>query len=56
MGTRYRKSIKVAPGVKVNVGKKSVGISVGNEFSGILFIQFFCTDFSPFRFTKRLNN
>ena len=35
MGTRYRKSIKVAPGVKVNVGKKSVGISVGNEFSGI---------------------
>ncbi len=35
MGTRYRKSIKVAPGVKVNVGKKSVGISVGNEYSGI---------------------
>ena len=35
MGTRYRKSIKVAPGVRVNVGKKSVGISAGNEYSGI---------------------
>lgn len=31
MGFRYRKSIKVAPGVKVNVGKKSVGVSVGGK-------------------------
>lgn len=35
MGTRFRKSIKIAPGVKVNVGKKSTGISVGNKYGGI---------------------
>ena len=29
MGLRFRKSFKVAPGVRVNVGKKSVGISAG---------------------------
>lgn len=31
MGIRFRKSIKVAPGVRVNVGKKSVGVSVGTK-------------------------
>lgn len=29
MGLRFRKSFKIAPGVRVNVGKKSVGISAG---------------------------
>ena len=31
MGLRFRKSFKVAPGVKINVGKKSVGLSVGGK-------------------------
>ena len=31
MGFRVRKSFKVAPGVRVNVGKKSAGISVGTK-------------------------
>lgn len=31
MGLRFRKSIKVAPGVKLNLGKKSAGISVGTK-------------------------
>ena len=34
MGMRFRKSIKIAPGVRVNVGKKSVGVSVGNKYGG----------------------
>lgn len=29
MGLRFRKSIKIAPGVKVNLNKKSAGISIG---------------------------
>lgn len=29
MGIRFRRSIKVAPGVKLNLGKKSVGMTVG---------------------------
>ena len=29
MELRYRKSVKLAPGVKLNIGKKSTGISVG---------------------------
>lgn len=29
MGFRFRKSIKIAPGVRLNIGKKSVGISAG---------------------------
>lgn len=33
MGIRFRKSFKVAPGVRVNVGKKSAGISVGNKYA-----------------------
>lgn len=35
MGTRFRKSFKVAPGVRVNLGKKSAGISVGNKYGGV---------------------
>ena len=35
MGFRFRKSIKVAPGVKLNVGKKSVGVSVGGKYGGV---------------------
>ena len=31
MGLRFRKSFKVAPGVRVNVSKKSVGVSVGGK-------------------------
>lgn len=31
MGIRFRKSIKIAPGVKVNIGKKSVGMSIGTK-------------------------
>ena len=29
MGYRFRKSVKIAPGVRLNIGKKSVGISAG---------------------------
>ena len=35
MGFRFRKSIKIAPGVKVNFGKKSVGMSIGNKYAGV---------------------
>lgn len=35
MGFRFRKSIKVAPGVKLNVGKKSIGVSVGGKYGGV---------------------
>lgn len=35
MGFRFRKSVKIAPGVKVNFGKKSVGMSVGNKYAGV---------------------
>lgn len=31
MGLRFRKSIKVAPGVRVNLGKKSASVSVGGK-------------------------
>lgn len=31
MGIRFRKSVKVAPGVRVNVGKKSASVSVGGK-------------------------
>lgn len=31
MGLRFRKSFKVAPGVRINVGKKSTGISFGGK-------------------------
>lgn len=29
MGLRFRKSVKIAPGVRLNIGKKSVGVSAG---------------------------
>lgn len=35
MGIRFRKSIKIAPGVKLNLGKKSAGISIGGKHGGI---------------------
>lgn len=35
MGLRMRKSKKLAPGVKLNMGKSSVGLSVGNKFGGV---------------------
>ena len=35
MGVRFRKSIKIAPGVKLNVGKKSTGISIGGKYGGV---------------------
>ncbi len=31
MGLRFRKSVKIAPGVRVNMGKKSASISVGTK-------------------------
>lgn len=37
MGLRFRKSIKVAPGVKINLGKKSAGISLGGKYGGVSF-------------------
>lgn len=35
MGTRFRKRIKVAPGVDINVGKGSVGVRVGTKGAGV---------------------
>ena len=26
---RFRKSVKIAPGVRMNIGKKSIGVSAG---------------------------
>lgn len=37
MGFRFRKSIKIAPGVRLNIGKKSAGISVGGKAGGLSF-------------------
>lgn len=37
MGLRFRKSIKLAPGVKLNLGKKSAGISFGGKYGGVSF-------------------
>lgn len=34
MGLRFRKSFKIAPGVKFNLGKKSAGISIGGKHGG----------------------
>lgn len=31
MGLRFRKSFKIAPGVRINVGKKSAGLSIGGK-------------------------
>lgn len=35
MGFRFHKSIQIAPGVKLNFGKKSAGISIGNKYGGV---------------------
>lgn len=35
MSLRFRKSISIAPGVRINLNKKSVGVSVGNKLGGI---------------------
>ena len=35
MGLRFRKSIKIAPGIKLNLGLKSVGVSIGGKHAGI---------------------
>lgn len=37
MGFRFRKSIKIAPGVKLNFGKKSAGMSIGGKYGGVSF-------------------
>lgn len=37
MGLNFRKSIKIADGVKLNVGKKSAGVSVGGKYAGASF-------------------
>lgn len=37
MGLRFRKSIKIGKGYKLNLGKKSVGASIGNRGGGISF-------------------
>lgn len=29
MGFRFRKSVKIAPGVRINFGKKSASVSIG---------------------------
>ncbi|OWV31492.1 DUF4236 domain-containing protein [Halomonas campaniensis] len=34
MGLKFRKSVKVAPGVRVNFGKKSSSVSIGNKYGG----------------------
>ena len=31
MGFRFRKSFKIAPGVKFNINKKSVGLTLGKR-------------------------
>lgn len=35
MGTKFRKSVKIAPGVKLNISKKSVGVSIGGKHGGV---------------------
>ena len=35
MAFRFRKSVKILPGVKVNLGKKSASVSIGNKFGGV---------------------
>lgn len=37
MGLNFRKSIKIAPGVRLNFGRKSTGISFGGKYSGVSF-------------------
>lgn len=35
MGLRIRKSIKIAPGVRLNFGKKGISTSIGKRGAGI---------------------
>lgn len=35
MGLRFRKSVTLLPGVKLNIGSKSVGVSLGGKFAGV---------------------
>lgn len=35
MGLRFRKSIQILPGVKLNIGKSSIGVSLGGKFGGV---------------------
>lgn len=37
MAFRFRKSLRILPGVRLNFGKKSVGVSVGNKWGGVTF-------------------
>lgn len=37
MGLKYRKSFKIAPGVKVNLSRKSAGVSIGGKYGGMSF-------------------
>lgn len=37
MGFRFRKSFTIIPGVKINFGKKSTGISIGGKCGGVSF-------------------
>ncbi|WP_368234761.1 DUF4236 domain-containing protein [Anaerotruncus rubiinfantis] len=37
MGLRFRKSFKIAPGVRVNLGKKSLGMSLGKRGAHVSF-------------------
>lgn len=34
MPLRFRRSIKLAPGLRLNIGKKSVGFSAGGKYGG----------------------
>lgn len=35
MGFKFRKSFTIIPGVKINFGKKSTGISIGGKYGGV---------------------
>lgn len=37
MPIRFRKSYKIAPGVRINLNKKSVGFSIGSKRAGVTF-------------------
>ena len=32
MGVRFRKSIRIAPGLKLNINKKGISVTVGNKY------------------------
>jgi len=35
MGLRFRKQIKLGKHVKLNIGKSSVGLSIGGKYAGV---------------------